>query len=292
MAWPAAPAEFQVSRYDQVAGWLLALVLLLGLSVAVMAAMWLSSRVFVAQKAVPVVLQDVGGGQADGVVGESLQLDSPDPAQVAAESDLREPQFEQSLAAVAEVAAARQADLAEPAPTEQSQARGGGKTQGTGRRPARGEGEGLPGYPRAQRWEIRFAPGTTLAEYARQLAFFGIELGAVGPSSQILYATELAAAAPKRRAGRRDEEHRLYMSWRQGRLVEADRELLRRAGIATEEKILVQFYPPEVENALAALEKQFAGREAHQIRQTVFGVRRKGAGYEFYVIEQTPLDGN
>ena len=290
-SWRGAPLEFKVSLYDQVAGWLLALVTLLGLCVGVLLLMWLSGKVFVAQKPVPVVFQDVGGGRPDGVIGESMQLDSPNPAQVAAESDVREPEFEQTLSAISAAVAARQVDLADPALTDQNDARGGGKMQGTGRRAGRGEGEGLPGYPRAQRWEIRFGEGSTLSDYARELAFFKIELGAVGATNQILYAANLDQAVPTRRTGGRDEEERLYMSWRSGRLQDADRELLRRAGVPTEGKIVVQFYPADVENALALLEKQFQGLDAHQIRKTVFAVRAKGRGFEFYVVEQAPLEG-
>jgi len=64
------------------------------------------------------------------------------------------------------------------------------------------------------------------------------------------------------------------MSWRQGRLQEADRQLLERAGVATEGRIIVQFFPPELENTLAMLEQRFAGRDAAQIRKTIFGLRR------------------
>jgi hypothetical protein len=77
------------------------------------------------------------------------------------------------------------------------------------------------------------------------------------------------------------------MTWRTGSLKEADRELLRRAGIVSGGRDILQFYPPEVEAQLAQAEKQHAGpRDVESIRKTVFGVRRAGDGYEFYVIEQ------
>ena len=79
------------------------------------------------------------------------------------------------------------------------------------------------------------------------------------------------------------------MSWRSGRRQEADRSLLTRAGIAIGGRPVVQFYPREVENRLAQIEQEFAGRQAGEIRKTRFGVRSVDNGFEFYVLEQIPL---
>ena len=77
------------------------------------------------------------------------------------------------------------------------------------------------------------------------------------------------------------------MSWRRGELQEADRTLLVRAGINTKNRIILQFYPPNIEQLLAQAEKQRAGaRGVKEIRRTVFGVKSLGADYEFYVTDQ------
>jgi hypothetical protein len=82
-------------------------------------------------------------------------------------------------------------------------------------------------------------------------------------------------------------EERLYMLWRSGPLQQADRELLTAAGIDVRGRLLVQFYPEPVEQALAQLERAHAGdRDVRDIRKTVFGVRGEGGNYEFYVIDQ------
>jgi len=278
-----------VSAYDRAASWLIALLILIGLAVGLMLFVWFTSKIFVHPKAVAVTIQQVGGGSETGVIGESKQIDSPNPQQVAQETDLREPEFQQALETVTATVASRKAQLADPSLTDPLEAKGGGRSQGTGSQVGRGSGDGPPGYPPAQRWEIRFAEGSTLEEYAKALDFFKIELGVVGATNQIVYVTNLAKSTPDQRTGGRDKEDRLYMSWRQGKLQEADRELASRAGLSAQGKVIVQFYPAEVEQQLLVLEKKFANRDASQIRRTRFGVRKAGAGFEFYVVDQTPL---
>ncbi|HEX5102292.1 MAG TPA: hypothetical protein VFV87_00675, partial [Pirellulaceae bacterium] len=51
-----------VSRYDQVAGLLVAVLVLLGFITLMMFLIWLSTRMFWVAPAVPVTLLDVGGG--------------------------------------------------------------------------------------------------------------------------------------------------------------------------------------------------------------------------------------
>lgn len=281
--------ELRVSAYDNVAGLLLALLILIGLAVVLLFVIWLSSRVFAVPQAVPVVMEDVGGGREDGVLGESLELDAPDAEEISKEAELPEPQVEKTLSLVDDAIGLLQADLDDPALTEEIESGGGGKSTGDGRRVGLGSGDGPAGIPRFNRWEIYFQEGSTLESYAEQLDFFGIELGVVGGGDQVLYALRLAQPKPERRSGPSAAEQRLYMSWRQGDLKRADTTLLQRAGIDAQGKIALQFYPPEVENQLAQLETGFAGRAPSQIRKTRFGVRGEAGRYEFYVIDQAAL---
>jgi hypothetical protein len=80
------------------------------------------------------------------------------------------------------------------------------------------------------------------------------------------------------------------MTWKGGTLREFDEQLLIRAGIATGNRTLMQFYSEETEDTLAWLEMEHAktkGRSsAKEFLRTVFGVQPKGRGYEFYVIDQ------
>ena len=77
------------------------------------------------------------------------------------------------------------------------------------------------------------------------------------------------------------------MSYRQGRLRDFDRQLLRKAGVSTEGRTLLQFYPAAVQKTLAALEQNAAGgRPLRDIRRTVFAVRGSGNRYQFEVVDQ------
>ena len=49
----------------------------------------------------------------------------------------------------------------------------------------------------------------------------------------------------------------------------------------------MKFIPRELEMRLIQLEQNRAGDRANSIRTTYFGIRPKGRGYEFYVIDQT-----
>lgn len=279
------PAELRTSAYDMVSSLLIALLILVGLTVVALFLLWVTNQIFVRQAPVPVLLENIGGGREDGVIGESMELDAPDAEQIAQESELTEPQLQDSMAMITDAVATLQAELTDPAESDALESAGGGKMHGDGRQVGRGSGEGEPGVPRHQRWEIYFQEGGSLNDYAAQLDFFGIELGAV-QAGQVQYASNLSKPRPDVRTGTGADEQRLYMSWRQGTLQQADRELLARAGINTSGKIIVQFYPPDTENQLAVLERDFRGLEATRIRKTRFGVQSSGGGYEFFVMDQ------
>jgi hypothetical protein len=272
-----------------VASLLLALLILCGVSVFCLLIVWFTSRVFSHPPAIPVELADVGGGRPEGTIGESLSIEAPSTEEIGRESDLPEPQIQNTLSMVTDAVAVRQADLDDPALSENYESGGYGGSKGDARRVGKGVGSGEPGIPRPQRWEIIFQEGATLQTYARQLDFFKIELGVIGGSTQVQYALNFTKPQPDRRSGRAGDEKRLYMSWRSGTLQQADQELLARAGVATENKIVVQFFPADVENRLAELEQRFANRRQSEIRKTRFGVRSVGNGFEFHVIDQTPL---
>lgn len=279
--------QLKVSRYDAAAGWIISLLILIGLAVASLFLIWATSRIFVTQAPVPVLLEEIGGGREDGVIGESMEIDAPDAEEIAQESELTEPQIEQALDQITDVVATLQADLTTPAESEDIESGGGGKSHGDGRQVGRGSGSGEPGIPRAQRWEIYFQDGGTLESYARQLDFFKIELGVVGGTNQVQYAFHLAQPKPDTRVGPAGDENRLYMTWRRGSLQQADQELVSRAGLSAAGRLVVQFYPPDTENLLANVERNFRGLEATKIRKTRFGVREAGSGFEFFVIDQT-----
>jgi hypothetical protein len=270
---------------------LLALLVLLGTIAFCLFMAWLGTKVFFpSPRAVPVRLEPVGGGIQSGVVGENTRLDSPTPEDIAAETNLAEPELQDTLKTVLDAVALHTADIDIPTESEEETTKPGGSQQiGDGTVAGYGiEGPGRPGIPPQMRWEISFADGQSLDLYARQLDFFHIELGAVGVG-QVTYAENLSKRKPDVYTGPSGKEKRLYMTWRIGRLKEADRELLGRAGINAAGIPVLQFYPRETEQLLLQVEHDYDGRDVSTIRKTRFGVRSVGSGYEFYVIEQTYL---
>ena len=273
----AMPVTYRlaVSRYDRVASMLISLVVLIGAAVLGLLIVWLSSRIFAGRVAVPVLLEEIGTG--DGPLGDGNDLETPSEQVI----DQEEPMLQETLAAVADAVAAKQAVLADPALSEELES--GGKS--SGRRGGNGLGDGTGG--RRRRWEVVFDKGNTLLGYARQLDFFGIELAVLMPDGKVEYAAKLSDPKPKRRTGSAKQEKRYYLTWRSGDLQQADIELLARAGIAAKGRLVLKFLPAELESRLLVMEKAQAGDQAANVRATRFGIRPDPAGYKFYVMDQT-----
>ena len=273
----------RVSPYERVASMLLAILVLVGTTVLALFIMWLTSQIFAGQASVPIILEDIGTGE--GQLGEGMDLEAPLMEELGQESDLEEPQVENVLAAVAGAVASRTALLEDPALTDAERSGKGGST-GDGRMLGPGGGTGRGGG-RSRHWEVQFLKGNTLKTYARQLDFFGIELGVVMPGNKLIYASNLAREKPDVREGPADKEKRYYLSWRRGELQQADIELLAQASVPAEGRLILKFLPPEVESWLAEMEKARAGAEANNLRATHFGIRSEGDGYTFFILDQS-----
>lgn len=135
-------------------------------------------------------------------------------------------------------------------------------------------------------WEIRFLPGSTAETYAKELDFFGIELAVVQPDGQLLYVTDFSTEQPHTKQGPAADEKRYYLTWRGGEMPQADRDVLGRAQVETEGRVVLKLLPPELEAKLAKLERDYAGEKAEHIRKTRFGIKAEGNGYTFYVLQQ------
>lgn len=287
---PAAPV-LRVTPYEKVSSWLMALIVALGASVAMLGMMWFAARVPPTPVAVPVELIDVGGGAEEGFPDESLRIDnqseaSPDATVAEIPADERE--AKESLDNVLELAdqVAQQTDQQLDQGTQNSGR--SASAMGTGRR-ALGSGPGTGGFPREQRWYIRFGDQQSLDEYAQQLDFFGIEFGAI-VDGKLAYVSKLSAPRPQvRTASGGGGETRLYMTWQGGGRKQADLQLFKKAGIEVGQGALFQFYPKPVEETLARLEIAWRNRRVEEIRRTYFEVVRKDGGYAFSVTRQTYL---
>ncbi|MCA9117756.1 MAG: hypothetical protein KDA79_21945 [Planctomycetaceae bacterium] len=280
----------QVTRYEKVSTFMLALVLGTALAFCSLMVVWYNIRPRSEVSRVPVELIELPGGDESGTIDETLRVDSAE--ELARDPSLNEipdeeVQIEETLENVIELA--DQAAEQTPQLFEQQLTSSGaaGRAEGTGWK-ALGQGPGQSGLPREQRWFIRFDEDGTLEEYASQLDFFGIELGLI-ETGQITYLSQLSNARPTtRKATSGAGEDRIHFNWRGGSRRQADAKLFERAGLQVGNNLVLHFYPADAVAQLAAAEKAFGQVPPDRIRRTWFVVSRlQGGGYEFRVTRQS-----
>jgi hypothetical protein len=290
-AGPARRPVMKTTRYEQVSSWLMTLLGILAVAVLLLSAAWFATRMPRPGLPVPVELIEFPGGSEEGAIEETLRVDSPlEERADASPADFEavEREFEESLETVLELADAAVMQTEVQFETGLRNAGAPGSASGTGRRPL-GSGPGAGGFPREQRWFVRFAEFSGIDEYARQLDFFGIELGAV-TNGKLVYVSNLAAARPKlteKNSGA--DEKRLYFTWQGGGRKQADLQLFAKAQVNVGAGVIFHFYPKETEEQLAQLEYAFRKRKASEIRRTYFDVVSDKSSYRFEVVRQTYL---
>ncbi len=280
---PTHEVQLGVTTYEKVSSLLVALLIILGATVAAMFIVVVTMRALAAtHQPVTVTIAEEGLGRGDHEAGiardaKNTQVDDLD--------EFFPPEMTEPIDALSTVISADMTvleSLDDPLSTF-----GTGTGQGDSR-PAGPPGEGDGDVvPRWERWQVRFA-SADLTAYAKQLDFFKIELAAMGGGKELVdYAAQLSQPQPSRRSGNSAEEKRLYMTWRSGEMIEADKALLTSAGIDINGRVILQLYPPQTETLLAELEqKQLGMRALKDVRRTVFGIREQAQTYEFYVIAQ------
>ena len=236
---------------------------------------------------VPMELVRIGGGVQDGDPNETLDIETPEETTTEIQQQEEVKEEVVLLTEVADLAAER---LQEIQVEQTSTAELNGSATGTGTKLPLGFGPGNGGGVAAElRWLIRFADGSSLTEYAKQLDFFGIELGAIMPDGRLAYLSGMAGTPKVRYGTSGKDEKRLYMKWEGGERRKADEKLFQKAGITVGKNVIFHFYPQKTEQLLVTMEANFAKRNLREIRRTYFVVNTKGAGYEFQVTRQMYL---
>jgi len=282
----------RVTRYEQVSSMMISIVIGLIGSTLVTLALYLSTVQADEVGPAEMELIELAGGVDDGQPDETLKVESPeeeieDPT--LNEEETEETEIEEVFENVVEISDNAAEQVEQQFETQAQNSGKVGSKAGTGSRPL-GAGPGEGGIPRHQRWFIRFAQGSSLKEYGRQLDFFGIELGALFPAQQkLIYVKKFSTKAVRRQVQTGSNEKRLYMNWQSGSLRKTDHQLFKQAGIDTRGAMILHFYPSGTENMLAKLEKDFRKRNVKTIRRTIFSVRKRGDGYRFLVTRQTYL---
>ncbi len=270
-----------VSRYDQVSSLLWACILVIGLIVGIMAVLYLSMIVRPRAKVVEVMTLDDDWGNEDKPEGIADDFEEPGVEELA---DVPEPQLADAIEAVTDAPSTVAAAL--EAVDGNMKQMGTGKGLGDKDERGKGRGNNRNIIPDGERWVIRYTADEFT--YSQQLDYFGIELGALAKGlNAVSYANNLSAPTPTKRTGSRGKEPRVYFSYREGTKMRAwDDRLLKKAGIDIARKIRLQFIPGKVRSNLLALERVARnGKSLESVKKTYFGVRAKGAGFEYYVID-------
>jgi hypothetical protein len=297
----SAPPVIRVTGYDRVWSTLVALLAVLVVAVWFLFLVWDSFRPHIAkmQQAVEIIA-DESGGVENGSPTESLKLEGTGPERADATpgeaSDDSRPEVVDVLQNVSLEAASADAAAVTAGGSDTLQldtapvaSPKGGFATGTGTKPALGGGPGSKGgWPRDQRWYVYFSDEGSLAQYAKQLDYFGIEIGALMPDRTITYLSDLSAQKPTiRNAASGEGEKRLFFTWQGGKRRQADVQLFTNAGVAIgPDSIIFHFYPPATENMLALKERDYGNRPIRQIRRTFFSVVSSAGGYDFEVTRQ------
>ncbi len=280
-AGPAVAGPVDVSLkptlYDRVSSLLLAMLVFVGIVVALLGAIWLTNQVWGGPPPVrPVqILTELPGGDLEGDPNASDDVIDP-----AVQEELIEPETTEQVVENVMNVLSEQAVVADPDAISDPLASAEGPI---GQRKF-GHGPGTGGLPREERWIITYPPGQGLQEYAQLLDSFGIELGVIA-DGKLYVVSQLSAKKPKVRVVPPEEEKRLYLTWRTGERQKADFELAKKAGIQNPTTV-IQLIPPELEQELAKLEQAYKGKRPDEIISTRFKVRRKGNKWEFYVAGQ------
>jgi hypothetical protein len=250
---------------------LIALLMLVGIAAAMVVALWLTTRVFSRPTQAVFVVDEEPGTQNP--PGTARDINEPGVEEL---DDLVEPDVKDTLAAVTDAVSSIAASL--------DAIDGAASTRGNGMGDNRKRGSG-DAIPRHERWEVKYS-STTLADYSSQLAFFKIDLGAMGGGRPgVDYAYFDGSSLKQKNLKNAAEDDRLYFVWQGGKFKDQDRKLLGQVGIPTTGRALCQFYPKDVENQLAVLELQKRGnRPLRDIQKTYFGIQGTKGNYEFYVI--------
>ncbi len=209
----------------------------------------------------------------------------PEPPGIDEAPDLTEPRLQDTLDALMSLTSTSDALLSDETLDADNQP-GKGKGLGDSRMAGPGGDGVVERVPRWQRWKFRFEP-ESLADYARWLDFYKIEIGVLGRDNRVHYAGHFSGGKPEVHVGDPRKETRGYAAPTDGPMPALTLRLARKANIAQHGSILLLFYPFDVESILWTMEKKYAGdRDVNTIRQTVFTVKRSGDRYEFEVVGQ------
>ena len=279
-------ADTKVTSFDQVAGWLVALVILVGFLTAVLFLIWLTTIWDFRPKTPAIEAIEINlPGPSAAAEGIARDIEEPGVEELA---EVLEPKLAETLQAVTDAvssqSAAMEAVQGEAGPMGSGKGLGDSRQSGPG---GDGEGDGF-----WERWDIRYSV-EDIGKYAQQLDHFNIELGVLGGGVEgIDYVKNLSTNPQTRSIKDGSQETRFYFNFARPDMQRVDAQFLSKAGISTNNRFPVQFYPDSIIKQLLTLEAAALGNhEIKDVEKTTFGVRGSEGSFEYYVIEQKYFNG-
>jgi hypothetical protein len=273
----------KVSSYDRVASLIIAMNVFMGLAVALMLFIWLSSIIREDIEAVKVLILEPRG-RGDHAKGYERDVEEPGVEEV---MDFIEPQIEETFEAVTDAVTANAASLVALNTGATATAHGSG--MGDSRESGPGGDGDLDVVPRAERWRIKLT-ARSVDSFARLLDQMKIEIGALGGGvSTVDYASNVSGTVKKRAIEGGKHERRLFFAPTDKVSDTWTRQLLGKGGIQTQGRVILHFYSPEAETRLQTAENaalQRASKRLDEVRRTYFSVRQNGSAFEFVVDKQ------
>ncbi|MEZ6106309.1 MAG: hypothetical protein R3B96_09390 [Pirellulaceae bacterium] len=267
---PKYTEETAISFYDQVSGLISAGVFFLAFIVAVLFLLWLS--VMASRARINTAVEVVGPelGEDEKPEGEADDIEEPGSEFPEVETPQLADALEALSSAVSNIAASdREVDGS-------AEAMGAGR--GLGSRDGGGVGNG--GRGPWERWEIRYTTASRDA-YAQQLDGLGIELERSSGKDQPSSTSPICPAAWRLVAVPRARRSEFTSTTIEACFVTGIFSSRRRR-VNLRDKLLVQFYPPTIQQTLLELERRkLGGRTVEEVYRTVFGVRPPGAASSF-----------
>jgi hypothetical protein len=276
--------KFRISNFDVVTSFFMSLILFIGVFVGMLFIIWLTSQFsFKAVPIKPIIENPAGRGENPEGFEEDFEPPGADEVE-----ELLEPTLQDTIEAVTDAVSSVAASLT----TNDTSATATSSGSGAGdKRPPGPLGDGDDIVPRSERWQLNFT-AKNQSSYVKQLAFWNIELGAVGGNVQGLDVVNNLAGRPKsRRIQDASTEKRLYFMFkRPSPLMQYERSVHNEAGVNLSGRNMFKLIPPELENLLANIELEYSKSKGHpsvtEIAKTVFESKANGSGYEFEVITQ------
>ncbi|WP_149497765.1 hypothetical protein [Roseiconus lacunae] len=264
-----------VNWFDSVTACLTAIIVLLSCGTLIVLVLWLCTKALPTRMTTEV--RSTVSSASMGVNESEFELPS-----IGEVSFLLEPSFEQTLRSVAAIPTS--SDKRDATIGDIDFARVISRSSGP-------DVNASPAIERWQRWVLRF-DSKNRDDYARQLDYFGIELGVFGGGQAGIESVAQLSKMPIRNFNSHPEsETRLYFSWEQKSPFQVfDRDILNRAGVSTTGRNVVRFLPASLEEELLKLERshcrKHSARVPDSIVKTVFECRKFGNTYRFEVIDQ------